>query len=349
MNYIYKIFIVEKLIKRINFSFWALFFFSAALMFGGAFALLDSYDLKQNPDIRTYLALAQGNFDESPVRRYRVLVPFLAATVNWLFKPILSPLKPWDFPSDQFSLCMSFFVVNLAIMATFGVLVFKFCKSLGTSSLAALLGLIAILSSRWVPYFVGLPMVDSLYLLVTIAVLVAITTKNISLAVFSIFIGPWAKESFIFLAPLLFFYGPIPKLKQIVLFFLSGLLVFSFRLYIDYLYQLPHLQSFESIFSTITSVQVSLIRFFSFHGLYELFSIAGFWILVLLPLLFTSHRKCLITSTPSWAIYFIWIVFIHAFLSTELARMFYLFSPLLAFWIALTIDKLFTTLILNKI
>lgn len=336
-----KSYFLSKLNSESFLWFVIVFFFSGSLVFGSAFALLDSYDLSQNPDVRTYLAIAHFDFDENPVRRYRVIIPFVAAAINVVLRPVLSPLKPWDFPSDEFSLCMSFLLVNLLVMSAFGALVFKFCKSLGCSSFAAFIGLIAILSCRWVPYFVGLPIIDSLYLLVIICTLLSITTKNKQLATFAIFLGPWAKESYIFMVPLLFFYGPLPKIKQILFLGLSGLLVFSFRYYIDLANNLPALQSLESNFSTFTSISMSLKRFFSFHGLYELFSITGFWSFLLIPLLLPNYQKIFIRSTPSWSIYFIAIIFLQAFLSTELARMFYLFSPLLAFWIALSIDKFF--------
>ena len=54
------------------------FLFCFAVLLGPAYSLFDSYnyDTEANPDIKTYLGLANFDFDQSPIRKYRVIVPF---------------------------------------------------------------------------------------------------------------------------------------------------------------------------------------------------------------------------------------------------------------------------------
>src|SRR5687767_11158232 len=91
-----------------------LFLFCFAILFGPAYALFDSfnYDFVASPDLGNYLGLAEFDFDQSPVRKYRVIIPFLAAAVNFVLGPLFSALEPDTFPGPDFSMCMSFFVVN---------------------------------------------------------------------------------------------------------------------------------------------------------------------------------------------------------------------------------------------
>ena len=108
-----------------------LFLFCFAILFGPAYALFDSYnyDLVANPDLRTYLGLANFEFDQNETRKYRVIIPFLAAGVNYVFGPFFSVMEPHTFPGPDFSLCLSFLLVNCTCMALFGVLVYRLCKA----------------------------------------------------------------------------------------------------------------------------------------------------------------------------------------------------------------------------
>ncbi len=320
-----------------------IFLFCFAIIFGPAFALFSeySYDLVANPDIATYINVATEGFDQSAVRRYRVIVPFLAAAIDFFLGPIFNLLQPWTFPGPNFSLGMSFFLLNSTLMSIFGVLVYRMCKSVGVSSLAGIIGLLSVLTSRWTAYFAGLPLVDSLYCIVIGLALLGIIKKNKRLIIISILLGPWAKESFIFIAPIIFFYSDIPKLKQVFLFGLSGLLVFSFRYYFDVLNGVGAVDSLQKDFAHFDLIVPAVKRFFSFHGVYELVSIFGVWGLLFLGGLDKNIRGRVKEKMPSFTLFYILVIFVHAFLSTDLARMFYLFSPILAVLFALIFDEFY--------
>lgn len=129
-----------------------------------------------------------------------------------------------------------------------------------------------------------------------------------------------------------------------MLFFISALVVFSFRLYFDSLCQESGL-GLSHDFAHFEKIPASLHRLFSFHGLYEIFSIVGVWGLLFVFVLNKNIRMILQNATTLYMILFLLIVFLHAILSTELSRMFYLATPILAIWIALIVDQL---IIINR-
>jgi hypothetical protein len=319
-----------------------LFAFCFAIIFGPAYAMFDTYnyDMVANPDLKTYLGLSHFDFDQSPIRKYRIIVPFLASGFNYVFHPLFSILAPKSFPGPNFSMCMSFMVINSIFMALFGMVVYRLCKAFGASTIGAIIGLLSALTCRWVSYIAGLPIVDSLYLLIMAMVLLGIKTNNSKLIIIAIFIGPWAKESFIFIAPLIFFFSSVSKKKQLVLFAISALLVFSFRYYFDRISNLPSNVGLQSDFSHFENITDSLKRLFSFHGLYEVFSIFGIWSFLFIFIIKKNVRKLLKQNTPFYLILFLGIVIIHALLSTELARMLYLAAPVLAIWISIISDSI---------
>ena len=207
----------------------------AAVLFGPAFTLFITYDFagENCPDIWDYLSLAQGDFTGNPVRKYRVLVPFVAQGVHFVFGKVFNLLAPSDFADVDFALGFSFLLVNTVLMSIAGMLLYRFLGSFKLSPMACVLGVLAVLTSRWAAYLSGLPYADSLYFLVLVALLFGIKEKHKGWLLFCIFVGPWAKESFIFVAPLIFFFGEIKKGKQMLFFAASGILVFTARYIID--------------------------------------------------------------------------------------------------------------------
>ena len=319
-----------------------LFFFCFAILLGPAYALFDSYnyDLVANPDIKNYLGLANFEFDQNPTRKYRVIIPFLAGGINYVFGPVFSALAPQTFPGPDFSLCLSFLLVNCAFMALFGMLVYRLCKSFGVSSLAAIVGLLSVMTCRWSSYIAGLPLIDSLYMVVIAMTLLGLKTQNAKLITAAIFLGPWAKESFIFFAPLIFFFSSIPKWKQAGLFLLSGLIVFTFRYFFDQGTIGSIDLGLKNDFAHVDNINEALKRLFSFHGVYEIFSIMGVWGLLFMASVNQRIRESLRENTKSYIIFFLVIVFIHALLSVELARMFYLATPVLAVFFSIIADRI---------
>jgi len=335
MNNIY-----DNIVGLIKRNLWiVVFMFSLAIIFGPAFGMFSEFNYN-TPDIHDYIKLSNFDFNQSPIRRYRVIIPMIASGVNYVFGPVFNFLKPYQFPIPDFSVCMSFFVINSLMMSIYGMVVYKLNREYGASVIGSVIGLLSILTSRWTAYIAGLPVVDSLYLLIIAISFLGIKTKNTKLIVLSILLGPWAKESFIFIAPLIFFFSHVNKRKQIGLFVLSGVIVFSFRYYLDLINGIETFSSFESNVNHFNFILISLKRLFSFHGLYEVFSIIGVWSFLFAVLLRKKIREVFLKKMPSYTSYYIIIVLIHVLLSTDLARMFYLLTPLLAIGVAILFDEI---------
>jgi hypothetical protein len=311
-----------------------LFLFCFAILFGPAYALFDSYnyDVIANPDIKTYLGLANFDFGQSPIRKYRVIIPLLASGFNYMLGPIFSRITPHTFPGPDFSMCMSFLIVNSIFMSVFGMLVYRLCKEFVVSGIAVIVGLLSVLTCRWTSYYAGLPGVDSLYLVIIAMTLLGIKTQNSKLIIVAIFIGPWAKESFIFVAPLLFFFSSVKKWKLVVLFGASGFLVFLFRYYLDMYSNATFGSGLNSDLAHIQNITASLKLLFSFQGIYQITSVFGMWSLLFVFLLNSRFRAILKQNTTLYLVVFLFIVLIHLLLSSDIARMLYLASPVFAIW-----------------
>ena len=138
------------------------FVFCMAVMIGPAIATLFAFDLSLTKDCHTYLGLAHFDFNQSPVRRFRVLIPFAAAALNKVFGGAFAKLAPSYFTGD-FGLPFSFFLINISLMSYYGVLIYRYCKAYRLPTTISLLGLLVMLTCRYTSYTAALPMVCLLY------------------------------------------------------------------------------------------------------------------------------------------------------------------------------------------
>jgi hypothetical protein len=225
---------------------------------------------------------------------------------------------------------MSFLIVNNLFLALTGVMVFKYVYAHSGQVFASFIGLVSFLTCRWTGFIAGLPLVDSFYILVLSMVLLGFKTRNRQLLIATIFLGPWAKEAFLFIAPIIFFYAPVKKSKQILYFLISGVLVFSSRFLIDYYNNTSGLAALGEDLNHFANFMVSFKRLFSFHGVYEIFSVTGVWIVLLIPALVFGKLKAYLRSFHGFEWWYIASVVLQALISTEIARMLYLLTPVLA-------------------
>ena len=327
---------------RSNIFLFVLFF---AVIFGAAFGFADVYDHMSNVDVQTYVGLSEFNFDQHPVRRYRIIIPFLASAVHFVLGPLLELLSPNDFPGD-FSRIMSFVLVNSSLMAIYAILIFRICiHFVGKNGYwQAIIGVVSVLTCRWTMLLAGSALVDSLYLIVLGFLLLGILEKRLWMLILAIYIGPWAKEAFIFFVPLLLFAEKRNYLKLLLHLFISGVLVFTFRYFFDQWIGASFDESLARDISHFEVIPMSLRRLFSFHGLYEIFSIAGIWnVIIIAGLMIRDIRKHIVAKLDSlWILLFV-LILIQALLSHELARMFYLITPLIAVIISIIFQKMALT------
>ena len=320
-----------------------MYLFAVGIVAGSAYTMYVHYDFSHSIDTSSYLGVARGEFrGNSLTRRYRVLVPAAAAVVAWPLERVYAHIWPQRATTD-WALRLAFYLVNTLLLAGAGLVMFQTCLLYGATPAAALLALVAVLTSRWAVYLAGLPLVDSLYVLVFALGFYAARSGSRLALVACILLGPHAKESFVFLAPWLLVFGQraLRWPWQLLWFALSGMLVYAVRHWIDAQAGTEAQASVQNAFSHVENIAYSLRRLFSVKGAGELFSIFGFFSLVLLLGLrggwSVIHRWLLPPGWPS-----LWLglaVVVHMLLSSELARMGYLLSPVFAVAFSLVLTR----------
>jgi hypothetical protein len=321
------------------------FIFCIAVLTGPAISTVMTFDSSTigNTDTRTYMGLAKFDLKQNPKRRYRVIVPALAAAVN-TGSFLWNKMAPKDYKED-FALVFSFFIVNLLLMSLFGLLIYKYIVSFNVNHLAALFGVLAMLTCRYTSLCIGTPLAESLYFVMIALTLLGIRTNNYKMLLLAIFIGPFSKEAFIFIAPLIFFFSNIPKLKQIVLFILSAAIVFSFRYLFDRYTALPPAQGLLADVRHINNLVNSLRTVFSPKGMLGIVFTVGGWILfVLMALPIPPYKQKLKQLASPLHICFMVAVFIQILLAGSMDRMLYLAMPVFCLVVALAAEALIKSL-----
>lgn len=305
------------------------FFFCMAVMAGPALSTIFSYDISQFPDCRSYLGLAEWNFDQSPIRRYRVIIPFAARILNTVFGGAFTHLTPSYF-TGNFSLPFSFFLINIVLTSLYGLLIYKYCKSYGTGAIAALMGLLVMLTSRYTIYIAALPLADSLYCVTVMLALLGVKEKNTGMQLLAIFLGPFAKEAFIFMVPVIFFFSHISKGRLLVYFILSGIIVFGYRYLYDYLAGPGEIDGLRADLMHLGNLG-KVFRLFGFYNIYKVLSVIGLWILlpVAAAAIVPGYKTVLKATLDKVIAVFLATVLVQMLLSESVERMFYQAMPVL--------------------
>ncbi|MBD2716027.1 hypothetical protein KBK19_13370 [Microvirga sp. STR05] len=323
---------------------WLLVYLLAlGVLAGPAYTMYVHYDFSHSLDTRSYLSMARGEFEGvSITRRYRVLVPAAAAVVAWPLEQAYARVWPQRATSD-WPLRLAFYVVNMALLAATGVVLFETCRLYGATLAAAALAVVAVLCSRWAVYTAGLPLVDSLYLLVFALAFYAPRAGSGVALVAVLVMGPQAKESFVFLVPWLLLFGR-PALgwaRQLGWLVLGGALAMGVRYWIDARIGAPPAESVSNALDHVHNITYSLRRLFSVKGAGEIFSIFGFFWLALLAGWrggATARRQWL--QPVGWAgAGLMAVVVVHMLLSGDLGRMGYLGAPVFAVAFSLVLTQ----------
>jgi hypothetical protein len=317
---------------------WAL---ALGVLLNAAYPTYRHYDFSHSLDTRSYLRLATGRFDSVRVtRRYRLLVP-LAAGVLARPLAVLGDPASQPRPAGEWPLRLAFYLINCLLLSAAGACFYRGARLAGAGAGAAALALAAVLSSRWAGYAAGLPLTDSLYLLVFgLSYYAARRGPGTGWAIaVALLLGPLAKESFVFLLPWLAWFGR-PALgwrAQLAALALGVAALAAVHWWVDRAVGAPASASVTNAFGHVENLLYSLRRALSLKGLAELFSIFGlFWLPVLVALSRPEGRRAL-APMLSWPVTtLLGVVAVHMLLSGDLGRMGYLFVP--AFTAALALS-----------
>ena len=312
----------------------SVFLLALGVVAGSGYTMYVHYDFSYSPDTRSYLSMARGDFQNAQVtRRYRVPVPFAAAAVAWPLERVYTRIWPHRAQED-WPLRLAFFLVNGAVLGLVGWVLFRTCLLHGATAGAAALAVACTLASRWSVYIVGLPLVDSLFLLLLSLVFYSACSGSRKALILCILLGPHAKESFFLLVPwiLLFCRGVLPPVTLIALLAASTAVTLGVRHWIDGLAGARAMDSVENAFDHFVNLPVSLQRLISVRGLGEIFSIFGFFFFIPLAGCFggrPARRRWL--HPLGWrSVVLLGIIAAHMALSTCLGRMGYLSAPVFA-------------------
>ena len=295
------------------------------------------FDFSHSPDTRSYLRMASGRFDSVRVtHRYRVLVPAAAAAVAAPIAQVYGRVWPQR-PAGLWPLRFAFYLINCLLLAAAGACWFNAARCNGATPEAAALAMLAVLTSRWAVYAAGLPLTDSLYLLVVALGYYAIRRgQGGGWALFiALLLAPLAKESFVFLLPWLGWYGrrALPWSRQLLALSVGVATLVVVHFAIDARVGAPASQSVSNAVAHFENISYSLHRAASAKGIGELLSIFGFFIL-LLPLAFwvekkpqRTHHLSVFASLGGPEVGLLLVVALHMLLSGDLGRMGYLAAP----------------------
>lgn len=318
------------------------FLFCLGVLLGPSTATLLNYELQARcTDCFTYNGVAEFKFDQkNGVRRYRIIVPMLASAIDRIAGDFIDSTKPRYFYGD-FSIPVSFFIVNLVFFCLYGVVIYRFCNSFGVGAVAVIIGLLVMLTCRWTSYLAATPMVDSLYCLLTAAVLWALRTNNNRLLVLTVFLGPFAKEAFIFFLPVIFFHARMPKLRLLLYIALSGLVVIVYRYLYEHYSGLPQHSGALADINQINYLKRYWYRWLSPRELYKLVFNINVWILIPLycALFLNKDFRAICKKIPSYAWWFAGAVFVHM-LFGGYDRHFYLAMPVICLAVALCTEAI---------
>ncbi|MDF7809764.1 hypothetical protein [Hymenobacter sp. YC55] len=308
---------------------------------GPAYTMYVHYDFSHSLDTRSYLRIARGEFaDVNVTRRYRVLVPAAAAAIAWPLEQVYARIWPQR-AATEWPLRLAFYLLNTLLMAGTGLVLYETCRLYGASVAAAALAVVAVLCSRWAVYTSGLPLVDSLYILVFALAFYAARSSSGAVLVWVLLLGLLAKESFVFLVPWLLVFGrrALRWPVQLAWLLLGAAVAFGVRYWIDTRIGAPPAASVHNALDHIENLGYSLRRLFSVKGIGEIFSVFGFFWLALL----LGWRR---GQVPGWVTQFGWsgaafvaVVVVHMLLSSDLGRMGFLAAPVFAVAFALVLTQ----------
>ncbi|OGX84002.1 hypothetical protein BEN47_17005 [Hymenobacter lapidarius] len=309
-----------------------------------AYPMYVHYDFTHSPDTRSYLRMAAGRFDGVRVtHRYRVLVPAAAALVAAPITRAYAQVWPQR-PAGQWPLRFAFYLVNCLVLGAAGACWYHGARMAGASVLGAALAMLAVLTSRWAGYAAGLPLTDSLYLLVVGLGYYAIRRGPAGrwALLAALVVGPLAKESFLMLVPWLLWFGrhSLAWPRQLLALAAGLALLFTVHWVIDTQFEAPAMQSVANAWEHVDNITYSLRRAASAKGLGELLSIFGLFTVVVPVAFWLETRKqrhsVSIFNTLGWAeSSLLLIVALHMLLSGDLGRMGYLTAPVFCSALAL--------------
>lgn len=314
-------------------SFWQIFLLAIAIGAGASYPAAKHADSTWSLDSESYLKMAQGDFEVTSTHRYRLVIPLFSGGIYLLSEKALLWIWPSKSNNPERLLRMCFYLVNLIIFSLAASIIGFQLSLIFGGWWAAVFSLLVVCTSRWTVYMIGVPLTDSLYVLVlSMLWFYGIQGKNLWLVVL---LGPLAKETFILFLPLLFLFPTSHHnhLSRVGMVVASVGILFGIRWVVNFTFGPAPQNDWNNITDHISLIGDHLKLLLSFNGVGQLMGTFGLFTLVLgIPLLpfYKIYRPSLTLKLQPY--YLVLITFfvsisIHIVLSGDFSRM--LFSAFL--------------------
>ncbi|TGE13482.1 hypothetical protein [Hymenobacter elongatus] len=320
-------------------SSFLVYLLALALLWGNAYLLLVNHPAAYTLDEQSYLRMAQGSFDVPVTHRYRLVVPLAAGALAEAAQGFANLISP----SDKPPLGISFFLVNVLLLAGAGLLAFRSAVAAGAAAGPALLGMAAMLTCGAATYVTGLLLVDSAVVVAVAALYYAVHARSGRVLLLAVVLGPVLKESFLLFLPLAFLCGQfVPWWQRLLAVAASLGLLGAVHWAIDAQLAGAATDSVANALAHGTSVGSNLRWLFSprglvicggVYGLFNLVVLAGFWGGR------AARGQWLRPLRPGATLLLLLAVLAHMLLSGEMSRMLLLAGPAVAVAIALIVDR----------
>jgi len=289
-------------------------------------------DTRGLSDTRSYLEMANGNYNVNQVHKYRFIIPGMVYCVKNIFKI-----------SNDHNILL-FYIFNFIITIISAILLNLFLLKNGASALGALLGGVLFLTNRVIAD-AQLPLVDSLYFLGIILVVYLLSVEKYRTIIYILPLLALFKETLLLIPFLLFFRNDSLKMREFFYFTISFLLalalLISTRQYIDTLPSTntaPHANKtfIDIVLMHFSFIKMHLLAIFSFRGANDVASAFGLLYVFLVPILLQIRKKILEIDGYLWGLLFLAVLFM--ILSGNAGRMLFTAYPLIYLLIAKYID-----------
>ena len=331
---------MQQPLRRILFSEYGMAFcLSLCLLFPLTYQSWLTFDVSKTVDAKTYWELAHLNFEQSLVKKYRIIIPLIVAGLNWVVTSVVQLFHSAPVNKDLY-MSRCFYGVNLATGAMWCTLAYAYVRSMGRSKIASLLAILVVATSEWTIINTYSFMTDSFFCCFVALAFLGIQRRNSKMLFWAIIIGPFIKENYVFLLPVIFFYSHIHKGKLLLWFALSGALVFSYRYIFDHITGHPMIESLGNDAEHFTYIADNSKRFLDPDYRNAMISAIGFWIFIPVGamLFIKGFTKQLGTQLRGYMLLWLLLVLLQMLSSGDLARMFSLYLPVYSFFIAFAAD-----------
>lgn len=304
-------------------KFCLVFIFCCAVLFGSGYNVNRYFNFEHSSDSKSYMKMANNDYNVTVTHKYRFVIPFIISKLNHF-------VLYFGVKSNRTQQVL-FLIINTVFMALAGVFIYLTLQTFGFDKLVSLLGILPFLTSRWAVFATAIPLVESLFLCAICGFLYAILAKKYAFALFFLFLGPIAKESFWLYVPLVFLGFETPKISRTsVAIVLSAAFFLSVRFFIDYLFPKSNPNGLSNVLEQINTIAYSIRRICTLKGFGELFFVfSWFNIFIIYSLIFS---KVIFSKCDKFIFIFIFYVvgvtLIQMLLSGDIDRMFFLLSPL---------------------